>query len=234
MPDTDQLPLHERLLAHSRTLGDEQDNDLRRDSLPPHLRPVFDDLLLAAQALETRQHEVAHLHKAAARRNVQLDALGIVWCDGGCPGGMHRHHPDREVTAKQVAELVANAGRAVAWFVNNAGRVSDRTGTHRAAWESARAEVIAATPKAFQKMVDRAAAGEPRLARTSADQVTSADHILIIDDRLGDPRLWRRDPAGDTPLGMLCFADMSGERTLLRPGETCHRLVISEASHDHV
>lgn len=78
MSDTDRLPLPERLLAHSRVLGDEQDDDLRRDALPPHLRPVFDDLLLAAQALETRRQEVAHLHEAAARRNVQLDVL-IDW-----------------------------------------------------------------------------------------------------------------------------------------------------------
>ena len=230
MPDTDLLPLHERLLAHSRALGDEQDDDLRRDSLPPHLRPVFDDLLLAAQALETRRQEVAHLHETAARRNAQLDALGVVWCSGGCPGGMHRHHPDREVTAKQVAELVANAGRAVAWFVSNAGRVSDRTGTHRAAWESARAEVITATPEAFRKMFDRAASGGPRLTRTSADRVTSADHVLIIDDRLGNPRLWQRYPACDTPSGLLCFSDASGERTTLRPGETCYRLVTDEVS----
>ena len=75
---------------------------------------------------------------------------------GGLLGGMHRHHPDREVTAKQVAELIANAGRAVAWFVNRKGRASDQTKDLRAAWESARAEVIAATPEAFRKMVDRA------------------------------------------------------------------------------
>lgn len=60
-------PLHQRLLEHSRVLGSEQDDDLRRDSLPPHLRPVFDDLLLASQVLAGHDEQVAAFRDHAER-----------------------------------------------------------------------------------------------------------------------------------------------------------------------
>ena len=63
-------------------------------------------------------------------------------------------------------------------------------------------------------------------------RLPSAAHAPPGYVRLGDLRLWRRDPAGDTPWGVLCFADASDERTSLRPGETCYKLVTSEAPRD--
>mgnify|MGYP003525006214 FL=1 len=122
-----------------------------------------------AETIRDLRREIDNMRVAAERRNRQLDALGVVWCDGGCDGGMHRYSPDREVTAQQVADLVVNAGRAVDWFISHAGRVHDRAGDRRTAWDEALAELQAATPEAFRVMVDRAAARAPRPERTGVD-----------------------------------------------------------------
>ena len=121
------------------------------------------------QVIRDLRREIDNMRVVVERRNRQLDALGVVWCDGGCDGGMHRYSPDREVTAQQVADLVVNAGRAVDWFVSHAGRVRDRAGDRRTAWDEALAELQAATPEAFRVMVDRAAARAPRPERTGVD-----------------------------------------------------------------
>lgn len=122
-----------------------------------------------AETIRDLRREIDNMRVAAERRNRQLDALGVVWCDGGCDGGMHRYSPDREVTAQQVADLVVNAGRAVDWFVSHAGRVHDRACDRRTAWDEALAELQAATPEAFRVMVDRAASRAPRPERTNVD-----------------------------------------------------------------
>jgi hypothetical protein len=67
------------------------------------------------------RREITIMREAAERRNRQLDALGIVWCDGGCPGGMRRY-TDQEVTAEDVAFLLHNAARARSWFANRAAK----------------------------------------------------------------------------------------------------------------
>lgn len=54
-------PLWKRLRGYSEALSDEQDDDMRRDALPMHLRPLFDDLLAASQALTVHEKRVAEL-----------------------------------------------------------------------------------------------------------------------------------------------------------------------------
>lgn len=51
------------------------------------------------------------------RRNVELDALHYVWCDGGCHTGVHRYDgkgPDA-ITPEIVAAAVRNTERLVKW-----------------------------------------------------------------------------------------------------------------------
>lgn len=48
-------------------------------------------------------------------RNLQLDALHFVWCDGGCSRGVHRW-TDEEVTEELVAEAERNTARLRRWL----------------------------------------------------------------------------------------------------------------------
>ena len=55
------------------------------------------------------------------RRNLQLDALHFVWCNGGCAGGVHRY-TDGEVTEELVAEAERNTARLRDWLANSKRR----------------------------------------------------------------------------------------------------------------
>jgi len=85
--------------------------------------------------------EMTAVQGKAAERNAQMDALGRVWCDGGCAGGMHRY-TDEPVTAEQVAFLIRNAVRARTWFVNRAGKDSSLNEEYQAKWEGARVQIL--------------------------------------------------------------------------------------------
>lgn len=54
-------------------------------------------------------------------RNLELDALHYVWCDGGCEGGVHRFGEHPPVTAELVATAIRNTERLRAWYINNQG-----------------------------------------------------------------------------------------------------------------
>ena len=51
------------------------------------------------------------------RRNVELDALHYVWCDGGCSTGVHRYDGKgpEAITPEIVAAAVRNTERLVKW-----------------------------------------------------------------------------------------------------------------------
>lgn len=66
---------------------------------------------------QTIQNLQAHITKL----NAQLDALGRVWCDGGCNGGMHRFQ-DNPPTIEQIMFIVRNAVRAMTWWINHEGK----------------------------------------------------------------------------------------------------------------
>jgi hypothetical protein len=67
----------------------------------------------------------AHAHAAniremqlsLERKNRQLDALHLVWCDGGCPSGVHRYQDDDVlVTEELVAAAERNTQRLRGWY----------------------------------------------------------------------------------------------------------------------
>jgi hypothetical protein len=99
--------------------------------------------------VENLRRQLTYQRDNNERRNRQLDALGIVWCDGGCPGGMHRYTPDREVTAQMVADLMVNARRAEAWYVSHAGKTGGDAGDRAPMWAVARAEIAALLPPVY-------------------------------------------------------------------------------------
>ena len=49
------------------------------------------------------------------RRNRELDALGMVWCNGGCEGGVFRYSMDT-LTKEQVEMVERNTARLRTWF----------------------------------------------------------------------------------------------------------------------
>ena len=53
--------------------------------------------LLAEETAELREKarrqaaQIDHMRQVLERKNRQLDALHMVWCDGSCPSGVHRY-----------------------------------------------------------------------------------------------------------------------------------------------
>jgi hypothetical protein len=62
------------------------------------------------QAIEIRQMQVA-----LERKNRLLDALHLVWCDGGCRSGVHRW-TDELVTGELVELAERNTRRLRRWY----------------------------------------------------------------------------------------------------------------------
>lgn len=67
--------------------------------------------------IRTLKRQVEHMQRALHERNVSLDAMHYVWCDGGCKGGTHRWTP-QNVTEDVVAEAERNTKRLRHWYLN--------------------------------------------------------------------------------------------------------------------
>jgi hypothetical protein len=62
---------------------------------------------------------ISNMQEVATLRNKQMDALHMVWCSGGCAGGVG----DREnLTRDKVLEAVRYTSRLVEWWNNHAYR----------------------------------------------------------------------------------------------------------------
>ena len=61
------------------------------------------------------KREVTNLNEVLHRKNLELDALHMVWCDGGCPSGVHRWS-DAPVTEEIVLAAERNTERLRRWF----------------------------------------------------------------------------------------------------------------------
>lgn len=116
---------------------------------------------IRAQAARIRnlKRTITHAKSRNEERNRQLDALGMVWCDGGCGGGMARYgalgfgpSDGDKVTAEHVAALLENAGRALCWYVNREYRRARFSGV---AADEAHARVEALVPVAYRWVVSR-------------------------------------------------------------------------------
>ena len=70
-----------------------------------------------AQEITRLKGEVRHMQECAERRNRELDALHMVWCDGGCQNGTHRWTDD-VVTPEMVEFVEAYAKRLRRWYTN--------------------------------------------------------------------------------------------------------------------
>lgn len=81
---------------------------------------------LRAEIEELRQ-QLAIAQRNNQRRNVELDALHYVWCDGGCSAGVHRYDGKgpEAITPEIVAAAVRNTERLVTWSRNHAARAAE-------------------------------------------------------------------------------------------------------------
>lgn len=59
--------------------------------------------------------EINHMRQVLERKNRELDALHLVWCDGGCSSGVHRWSSGL-VTEELVAVAERNAKRLRRWY----------------------------------------------------------------------------------------------------------------------
>jgi hypothetical protein len=65
---------------------------------------------LRRQAVQIRQMQIV-----LERKNRELDALHYVWCDGGCPRGVHRW-ANTLITREIVETAERNAQRLRRWY----------------------------------------------------------------------------------------------------------------------
>jgi hypothetical protein len=115
-------------LANRRTVQwktAERERDEARASLERErdaLRAKLADLTTwCGEALENAKElrrQITFKDAAAHERNLELDALHVVWCDGGCDGGVHRW-TEKTVTEEVVAAAERNTKRLRSWLTNH-------------------------------------------------------------------------------------------------------------------
>jgi hypothetical protein len=64
------------------------------------------------EKLQHLKEEVAYLQDRNRERNIELDALHYVWCDGTCEAGVHRW-TDTPLTKELVEAAVSNTNRLI-------------------------------------------------------------------------------------------------------------------------
>lgn len=81
------------------------------------------------------KREISRLNECLRLKNIALDAMHWVWCDGGCVSGVHRHAP-ADLTEACVAAAERNTRRLRAWLTNAAFRAQwqDMSGEARQEW----------------------------------------------------------------------------------------------------
>lgn len=74
------------------------------------------------------REEIRQMQLAAERRNRDLDALHLVWCDGGCETGVHRFDGGGPEAIHQeiVDAAVRNTERLKRWWANRLYRQKNR------------------------------------------------------------------------------------------------------------
>lgn len=67
---------------------------------------VFIHLSWRLRKVRYQQHELQNLRESAKQKNLELDALHYVWCNGGCKGGVHRY---KEMEGKPLTKEIVEA-----------------------------------------------------------------------------------------------------------------------------
>lgn len=104
-----------------KAVVDEAVREIRQERYRWFPPPDPDLMDVLWEKVKRLRREVRTFNEISGLRNVELDALHYVWCNGGCEGGVHRY--DREGTAAITEEIVQtaerNTSRLRAWFNNH-------------------------------------------------------------------------------------------------------------------
>ncbi len=76
------------------------------------------------ETIKTLREELTQAYSNNHERNLQLDALKFVWCDGSCSTGAHRWQ-DKKPTEEELFEIVKNTNRLISWYINQYCRVGN-------------------------------------------------------------------------------------------------------------
>jgi len=73
--------------------------------------------------------EITMLNKCLRDKNLALDAIGYVWCSGGCEGGVLRYQDADtcQLTGEQVSMVERNTIRLRSWYEAHCCREARRT-----------------------------------------------------------------------------------------------------------
>lgn len=98
------------------------------------------------------RRELKEQHIAGRVRNLALDSLHYVWCNGGCEGGVHRFDHRAPLTNEIVTEAERNVSRMRAWLTNHRYRIAYRAAlgrglAHEDALRAAHEEISKPEPK---------------------------------------------------------------------------------------
>lgn len=69
-----------------------------------------------SEQVRTLRKEIRQMQLVAERKNIELSALRMVWCSGGCDC------MSEEITPEMVAFVERYATRLRTWYINHAGR----------------------------------------------------------------------------------------------------------------
>lgn len=83
--------------------------------------PMDDELTRLREKVRLQKAELARLNDVLHTKNIELDAMHYVWCDGGCDKGVHRWI-DGEITEAHVDIAERQAKRLRAWYRNRVFR----------------------------------------------------------------------------------------------------------------
>lgn len=86
------------------------------DSRDREKSDTLDERTSMQAEIKNLKHQLTLQRNNNYARNVALDALHFVWCDGGCETGVHRYEHPGSLTQEIVDAAVRNTKRLVSWW----------------------------------------------------------------------------------------------------------------------
>lgn len=80
------------------------------------------------ELIHHQKHALQMLNEATRKKNLELDALHYVWCNGGCAGGIHRFKENVPITEELVRTAEYNTIRLRTWLMNTSYKRTDMSG----------------------------------------------------------------------------------------------------------
>lgn len=78
---------------------------------------LIDELITLQSHIEKLKKEIAKKDQALREKNLALDAMHFVWCNGCCNNGTHRW-TEQNITEEIVREAELNTQRLRQWWTN--------------------------------------------------------------------------------------------------------------------